>query len=70
MKYNLVHNNCNHFTDNICSFLTGKGLPDYIMKQIDTIKGTGLGQALLPMLEKMGQQSVPNMYENQNNNYK
>ncbi len=62
-NYNLINHNCNHFTENVCSFLTGKSIPDYVLNQIDGIKDTQLGKAFLPMLEKMGQQSIPNMYE-------
>lgn len=47
----------------MCSFLTGKSIPDYVLKQIDSIKDTQMGKAFLPMLEQMGQQSVPSMYE-------
>jgi len=63
-KYNIRTNNCNHFTNDICLFLTGKGLPDYVSNQIDELMETKLGQSLIPYLEKMGKDTVPKIYEN------
>lgn len=30
-KYDLIKNNCNHFVEECCQFLTGQGLPKYII---------------------------------------
>lgn len=30
-SYNLFENNCNHFTDEVAQFLTGKGIPHEIV---------------------------------------
>jgi hypothetical protein len=64
--YNILHNNCNHFTDEICEFLTGQKLPDYVTKQHEEVAGTPLGAMILPMLESMSNQNnqfLPQMYE-------
>ena len=31
-KYHIYDNNCNHFANEIVTFLLGKELPDFIMK--------------------------------------
>lgn len=66
-KYNLFKNNCNHFTENICNFITGKSIPEYVLNQIESIKDTGLGQAFIPMLEQMGQESFSCTFEKKQN---
>ena len=32
-KYNLIDKNCNHFTDEACEFLVGKGIPKKVVDQ-------------------------------------
>lgn len=64
--YHILHNNCNHFTNEIVSFLTGSPLPDWILKQHDEIANTSLGRMILPMLEQMSTQNnqfMPQMFE-------
>jgi hypothetical protein len=64
--YHVLHNNCNHFTDEICEFLTGQKLPEYVTKQHEEISQTPLGKMILPMLESMSganNQFLPQMYE-------
>jgi len=64
--YHILHNNCNHFTNEILNFLVGIPLPDWILKQHDEIANTSLGQMILPMLEQMSTQNnqfMPQMFE-------
>lgn len=62
-SYNLISNNCNHFTNFICEFLIGKGIPNDILKQHEVLLESPMGKMILPMLQSMGQGSVPNAYE-------
>ncbi len=64
--YNILKNNCNHFTNEILNFLTGSDLPDSVLKQHEELNNTGLGQMILPMLENMNNQNnqfLPQMFE-------
>lgn len=62
-NYNLINKNCNHFTNELCVFLTGKQIPDDVLNQVKSISDTKLGGALLPFLQKLGRESVPDMFE-------
>lgn len=65
-KYHILENNCNHFTNEICEFLTGRSLPDNVLKQHEQIMDTSLGKFILPMLQNMSNnnnQFLPNMFE-------
>ncbi len=69
--YNILYNNCNHFTDAVAYFLTGKHLPDSILKQHEQLLNTPMGQMIRPYLEQMSQQNnqfLPNMFEGRGNN--
>ncbi len=64
--YHILENNCNHFTNEICEFLTGKSIPDNVLKQHEQIMDTPLGKFILPMLQNMSNannQFLPQMYE-------
>jgi hypothetical protein len=64
--YNILHNNCNHFTHEILTFLTGEPVPDWILKQHEELANTGLGKMIIPMLENMNKQNnqfLPQMFE-------
>ncbi len=61
--YNLIENNCNHFTNAIAEFLTGKGIPTDILKQHEVLLESPMGKMIMPMLQQMGQGSVPNAFE-------
>lgn len=50
--YNTISNNCNHFTDAALFYLTGKHLPNHILKQHENILKTPLGKQIIPYLEK------------------
>ena len=52
-NYNLINHNCNHFSNTLAEFLTGKGIPNDILKQHEILLGTPMGNYLMPMLEKM-----------------
>lgn len=69
-NYDLLNHNCNHFTDTALFFLTGKNLPDSILKQHEDILSTPMGQMFKPMLESMSNGNnamLPNMFEGNNN---
>ena len=50
-NYNTISNNCNHFTDAAIFYLTGKHLPNNILKQHEEILKTPLGAQIMPFLE-------------------
>jgi len=49
--YSLLRHNCNHFSDCVCKFLTGKGLPARILNQAEEFLATPLGQSIGPMID-------------------
>ena len=49
--YSLLRHNCNHFSDTVVNFLTGKQLPSRILNQADEFLSTPLGRQLGPMIE-------------------
>jgi hypothetical protein len=64
--YDILKNNCNHFTDHIAQFLTGNPISDDYIKQHEQLMNTPIGNFILPMLESMSKQNnqfLPNMYE-------
>lgn len=73
-NYNLLNHNCNHFTDALLLFLTGKHLPNNILNQHEELLKTPIGNMIKPYLESMSQNNnafLPNMFEgNRNNNYR
>ncbi|PFH34147.1 UBA/TS-N domain-containing protein [Besnoitia besnoiti] len=54
--YDLLHWNCNHFTQELTQFLLQKPIPDYIRFQVDEVAQTPMGSMLLPMLQRQQQQ--------------
>lgn len=52
-KYNLIHNNCNNFTDTCAQFLVGQGIPRYIVDLPKEALSTPMGKNLLGMLGGM-----------------
>jgi len=52
-SYDLLKHNCNHFSNEVSQFLCGHEIPDYIIKLVDEVMSTPLGQSLLPMLASM-----------------
>ena len=55
-KYNLLTHNCNNFTDEACEFLTGSGIPKFIVDLPQDALNTPMGQAFRPMIENMQNQ--------------
>lgn len=51
-KYNLFDHNCNHFTQELSQFLTGKDIPVDISSLSQNVLATPFGQMLRPMLEQ------------------
>lgn len=54
--YSLFHNNCNNFTNDFSTFLTGNGIPAHITGLPQEVLATPLGQMLAPMLSPLEQQ--------------
>ncbi|KAI3645757.1 hypothetical protein MP228_008685 [Amoeboaphelidium protococcarum] len=52
-KYHLLNNNCNNFTDTVCQFLVGKGIPSRITSLPSTFMNSPLGRQLTPMINQM-----------------
>lgn len=48
--YDVVCNNCNHFTDRVCLFLLGRGAPEEILRQPDILLQSRSIQLARPML--------------------
>ncbi|XP_074602573.1 uncharacterized protein LOC141856204 isoform X2 [Brevipalpus obovatus] len=44
--YDLFHHNCNNFSNEVAQFLTGKGVPEEILKLPDEVLSTRLGQLI------------------------
>jgi hypothetical protein len=68
--YHLLENNCNHFTNDICNFLTGTSIPDWILKQHEEIFSTPMGKMFMPMIQNMSSnnnQFLPQMFEGDQN---
>lgn len=49
--YNIIRNNCNHFSNDLAFFLTGRHIPAKIMNLPNDILATPFGQAILPLLQ-------------------
>ncbi|GAW83560.1 hypothetical protein, conserved [Plasmodium gonderi] len=50
-KYNLVNWNCNNFTNEICNFLVGKNIPQYILDTPKEVMSTSKGKLILDMMQ-------------------
>ncbi|KAI8871331.1 DUF862-domain-containing protein, partial [Ramicandelaber brevisporus] len=49
-SYHLLDNNCNNFTEALCRFLVGRGIPERITQLPANFLATPLGQQLLPLI--------------------
>lgn len=49
--YHLLTNNCNHFTDEAATFLTGTGAPDYVIGLPAAFASSPMGAMLTPMID-------------------
>lgn len=54
--YSLLSHNCNNFSDELASFLTGHGIPRDIVGLPDEVLATPLGAMLRPFIEQMERQ--------------
>ena len=45
-SYDIFKKNCNHFTQNICEFLLGKGIPDEFLHQARDFEHTPIGKMI------------------------
>jgi len=51
--YNIIKNNCNHFSNDILEFLTGKNMPPYILDQVNSLCTTPLGSVIINLLSNI-----------------
>ncbi|KAL0050544.1 hypothetical protein WJX82_002003 [Trebouxia sp. C0006] len=54
--YSLFHRNCNNFSNDFSTFLTGSGIPAHIMRMPEELLATPLGQMLASKLSPLEQQ--------------
>ena len=52
-KYNVIHHNCNQFTDDVAEFLTGQKIDEEYSRQAKKLMETPFGKMLEPMLTQM-----------------
>ncbi|PNH05105.1 Desumoylating isopeptidase 1 [Tetrabaena socialis] len=53
--YNLIDNNCNHFSNAWSELLTGSAIPEQYYNQAQSLLQSPLGQMVLPMMAQMEQ---------------
>lgn len=58
-RYDLLRHNCNTFSEDLCQFLCGVGIPKYILDLPQEVLSTPLGQILLPLIESLGSSGDP-----------
>lgn len=58
-SYDLLHNNCNNFTNECSIFLTGTPIPEYITSLPSQVLNTPLGPMIEQMMRGMHQQGGP-----------
>ncbi|KAG0504876.1 hypothetical protein M758_N012300 [Ceratodon purpureus] len=51
--YNLMKHNCNNFSDEICQFLVGSSIPEYILRLPEEIMNSPMGPLLRPLIENL-----------------
>ncbi|CAM6039393.1 unnamed protein product [Sphagnum compactum] len=51
--YNIVHHNCNNFSDEVSQFLVGTGIPQHILHLPAEVLNSPMGAMLRPMLENL-----------------
>lgn len=52
-KYDLLHHNCNTFSNDLCQFLCGCCIPKYILDLPQEFLATPLGQSLAPLISQI-----------------
>ncbi|CAA9990971.1 conserved protein, unknown function [Plasmodium knowlesi strain H] len=63
-KYNLVNWNCNNFTNEICNFLVGKNIPQYILDTPKEVMSTTKGKLILDMMQSYQTNIAPGFETN------
>ncbi|XP_058811176.1 uncharacterized protein LOC131676066, partial [Topomyia yanbarensis] len=58
-RYNLLHHNCNTFSEDLCQFLCGVGIPKYILDLPQEFLSTPLGQSFAPLIESLSSGGDP-----------
>lgn len=51
-SYNILSNNCNHFSEEVCQFLTGTGIPPEILQLPQQFVSSPIGQMLQPIIDQ------------------
>ncbi|KAJ8650753.1 hypothetical protein MRB53_003776 [Persea americana] len=51
--YNLLHHNCNNFTNEVAQFLVGATIPDYILQLPNEVMSSPMGPMILPMIKQL-----------------
>ncbi|XP_024394796.1 uncharacterized protein [Physcomitrium patens] len=51
--YSLMKHNCNNFSDEVCQFLVGSGIPEYILRLPEEVLSSPMGGLLRPMIENL-----------------
>jgi len=52
-KYDLINHNCNNFSDDVCNFLLGQGIPREIVDLPRELLSTPMGRMLEPMIKSV-----------------
>lgn len=50
--YDIIHRNCNHFSDRVCAFLTGKNMPNEVVQQPEYLSQLPAARFLRPVLNR------------------
>lgn len=53
--YHVLDHNCNNFSDQLCRFLVGRGIPSYITDLPQEVLTTPFGQMIRPMIDQAQQ---------------
>lgn len=51
--YNLLKHNCNNFSDEICHFLVGSGIPEHILRLPEDVVRSPIGPLLRPLIDNL-----------------
>ena len=49
-RYSLLDHNCNNFSDEVSRFLTGQGIPSYILELPEKVKKSPIAPVLAPLI--------------------
>ncbi|SBS90774.1 conserved protein, unknown function [Plasmodium malariae] len=60
-KYNLISWNCNNFTNEVCNFLVGKNIPEYILNTPYEVMSTSKGKLILDMMQSYQTSIAPGL---------